>query len=61
MFQSLPSDFPFLLRHPLHSATNSVTTALTNGWKTQHQSFANQCGHGAPGPNEQAAVPAPLG
>lgn len=32
----------FLLRHPVHSASRlSLITDLTNGWKIQHQNFAN--------------------
>lgn len=55
MLQSLPNSSPptlpagdplyptgFLLRHPLHSASRlSLITDLTNGWKIQHQNFAN--------------------
>lgn len=38
MLQSLPTDSPVLFRQPPYTLlTDCLITALTNGWKTQHQ------------------------
>lgn len=69
MLQSLPSDPPN--HHELPSSylglpftlptDSSLIIALTNGGKTQPQSFYNSCDQRAIWTKEQFEVPAPLG